>query len=484
VEFAVTHVCEPAKIERIRDLDVAAVEIDLSRVPRDAGRTELEAAILGSAPRVWLHNPLLAEGRAELERRRQARADALARRGRDLASAYDLAAGEVRGMRPSDPAYATVGGDGFGPAVGLEVRGQGCFTVTTGDWQAVLLTGIFEARRLQGTRTFGARRALSRLARLGLLRPRFARLSDAEIAAAKAADERFGTPIEAIRAWASALTLLGILSPLGGDTWQVRGVAIAKADEALRRRLLPARRREEIGRIVAGILSELPPEEAAGFSLERWLDAPLPGFDHTMREALGFGDVDYGRLKDRLDRISRDVRYGQSLPDERLGLPLEGVASRKAEMERHKAEQRRREADARAEAEADARVERLMSRAGEHLGPDVVGWAAVGNPSLRGASPSAAARSGEAGLLAAVEAAREFARLCALEGRAAVEAEEARKALRREAARIVPAAQLDLYLKCGHPALDGKSPLEFCRAPGLVRRCLEATLPARSNRRR
>ncbi|MDE4914496.1 hypothetical protein PQI07_27920 [Methylobacterium sp. 092160098-2] len=484
VEFAVTHTCEPAKIERIRDLDVAAVEIDLSKVPRDAGRAELEAAILGSAPRVWLHNPLLAEGRAELGRRRQARADALARRGRDLAAAYELAAGEVRAMKPSDPAFATIGRDGFGPAVGLEVRGQGCFTVAAGDWQAILLTGIFEAHRLQGTWTFGAGRGLGRLARLGLLRPRFARLADTEVAAAKAADDRFGTPLEAIRAWASALTLLGILSPMKDGVWQLRGVAIAKADEALRRRLLPARRREEIGRIVSGILSGMPPEEADGFSFERWLDAPLPGFDHTMRQALDFGDVDYGRLKDRLDRIARDVRYGQSLPDERLGLPLDGVAARKAELERSRAEQRRREADARVEAEADARVERLMSRAGEHLGSDVASWAAIGNPSLRGTSPSAAARSGESGLMAAVDAAREMARLRALEGRAAVEAEEARTALRREAARIVPAAQLDVYLKCRHPALDGKSPLDFCTAPGLVRRCLQATLPVKPNRRR
>ena len=86
--------------------------------------------------------------------------------------------------------------------------------------------------------------------------------------------------------------------------------------------------------------------------------------------------------------------------------------------------------------------------------------------------------------MAAVDAARQLARASALEERAAVEADEARKVLRREAARIVPAGQLDLYLKCGHPALDGKSPLAFCVTPGLVRRCLAATLPARVNRRR
>lgn len=482
VEFAVTHVCEPAKVDRIREIDVAAVEIDLSRIPRDAGREELEAAILESAPRAWLHNPLLAEGRAELERRRRARADALARRGRDLAAGYDEALNGLRELLASSPAYQTVKQDGFGAAVGLEVRGQGCFTVAPGDWQAILLTGIFEASHLQGTRTFRAGRALGRLARLGLLRPRFARLSEAEIATAKAADDRFGSPIEAVRAWASTLTLLGILTPLG-DGWQVRGTAIAKADDARRRRLLPAQRKEEIGRIVGQILSELPPGEAADFSFDGWIDTPLPGRDHTIRRALGFEASAYGRLKDQLTQISMDVRYGQRLPGDRLGLPLDGVAMRKAEAERRKAEQRRRDAEACLESEAAGRGERLMLKAREHLGLEAEAWAAAANPMLQGRTPAEIARSGEAGLTAAVDAARQLARRRELEGRAAVEAEEARTALRTEAARILPARQLEIYLRCGHPALDGKSPLEFCVAPGFVKRCLDATLPVRRRRR-
>jgi hypothetical protein len=387
-------------------------------------------------------------------------------------------------MQASDPAFATIVRDGLGPAVGLEVRGQGCFTVGPGDWQAILLNGMFEARRLQGTRTFGAGRALGRLAQLGLLRPRLARLADAEIAAAKAADDRFGTPLEAVRAWASALTLLGILTPWGDDVWQVRPAVIAKADEARRRRLLPVQRKAEIEKLVSGILIELPPGETAGFSFERWLDATLPDLDHTMRQALGFGDVDYGQLKDRLDRISRDVRYGQRLPDERLGLPLDGVAARKAQAEKRKSEERRRAAEASLEAEAAGRSERLLRKAREHLGPNAEVWVATANPMLQGGTPSELARSGETGLMAAVDAARETARKRDLASRAILEAEEARKALRREAAGILSPLQLEVYLKCRHPALDGKSPLEFCVAPGLVRRCLEATLPAKPNRRR
>ena len=54
VEVAVTHPCGPEKAALIRERRLAAVEIDLSRVPRDAAPEALERAVLRSAPRRWL----------------------------------------------------------------------------------------------------------------------------------------------------------------------------------------------------------------------------------------------------------------------------------------------------------------------------------------------------------------------------------------------------------------------------------------------
>jgi hypothetical protein len=56
VEVAVTHPCGPGKLALIRERRLAAVEIDLSRIPRDASPEELERAVLRSAPRRWLWN--------------------------------------------------------------------------------------------------------------------------------------------------------------------------------------------------------------------------------------------------------------------------------------------------------------------------------------------------------------------------------------------------------------------------------------------
>ena len=48
VEVAVTHPCGPEKLALIRERRLAAVEIDLSRVPRDASPEALEGAVLRS----------------------------------------------------------------------------------------------------------------------------------------------------------------------------------------------------------------------------------------------------------------------------------------------------------------------------------------------------------------------------------------------------------------------------------------------------
>ena len=91
VEVAVTHFCGPEKVALIRGRRLAAVEIDLSRVARDAPPEVLEHTILRSAPRQWLWNRLVeaaeAAMRAEAARRARSREEALEHVGRALAEA-------------------------------------------------------------------------------------------------------------------------------------------------------------------------------------------------------------------------------------------------------------------------------------------------------------------------------------------------------------------------------------------------------------
>lgn len=483
VEFAVTHACGPGKIDMIRELDVAAIEIDLSKLPRDTSRPQLEAAILDEAPRIWIHNPLLAEGRAELDGRRKAREAALGRQAAAVAVSYAKACEELAAVRPSAPEFAILGQEGLGGALGVPVRGYGCFRVPPGDWQATLLTGIFEAHRLQGTITFRVEPALAKLRKAGWLRPEFARLRDAEVAAARAADDRFGSPADAVQAWASALVLVGILMPWSVG-WQVRGGAIVKADAARRRRLRPIERSKHLEGLFGRILSAIPEDERKALSFDRWIDAPLPGRDHTIRQALAFEDADYDRLAAPIARLAMGLPLGADPVGERFGLPLDGVAARHAERRRLESEERRRAADVRIAQAAERRVDRLTEEGRQILGIDAYAWAQAPNPALQGRTPAEAARTDEAGFEAAIAAAEELARRQALQGRAVLEAEEGRRMLRVEARRILANDDLlEVYLKCGHRGLDGMSPYDFCVSPGLVRRCLDATLPAKKPRR-
>src|SRR3546814_3132537 len=51
VEMYVTHRCGPEKIQRIMDLGLSCVEIDLRRIPSDATREQVADALLGQARR-------------------------------------------------------------------------------------------------------------------------------------------------------------------------------------------------------------------------------------------------------------------------------------------------------------------------------------------------------------------------------------------------------------------------------------------------
>jgi hypothetical protein len=56
IEAAVSHKCELKKVAMIRERKAAAIEIDLSKVPRNASKKEMEQAIIATAPREWIYN--------------------------------------------------------------------------------------------------------------------------------------------------------------------------------------------------------------------------------------------------------------------------------------------------------------------------------------------------------------------------------------------------------------------------------------------
>jgi hypothetical protein len=229
VEFMVTHACDVAKIARIVAMDVAAIEIDLSELPRDTTRADLEEAILTAAPRKWLHNPKLRAAQAELGRQACERDQVLARAAAPLRRAYLTACSEVRSMRTSCLAYDRIVDYHLAHAVGIEVPGIGCFMVPPRDWQAVLLADAVDLAASGGKPLITAAGALRKIRQRGWLRRRFSGLTDAEAAAIRADGTPFDHPANALAAWATTLSRLGILLPAGsGDRWIVWQQAAGK----------------------------------------------------------------------------------------------------------------------------------------------------------------------------------------------------------------------------------------------------------------
>ena len=246
VEVAVTHPCGPEKLALIRQRRLAAVEIDLSRVPRDAAPEALERAVLRSAPRRWLYNRLAeaaeAEMRAEAARRAarlaRAREEALERVGRGLAAAMSAA--------PPTRHPGACGGRlawgmemvreaGLGSAVGIAVAGDGCFAVAREAWQAHLV-----ARHVLGGVPLDERAAAAALR--PLLQGRFAepRPGGFEWASISARFPGLRPPADVLADYARRLELVGLLARGPDGLWRAtRAAARARG----RRDALAAQRR-------------------------------------------------------------------------------------------------------------------------------------------------------------------------------------------------------------------------------------------------
>jgi len=74
IEVAVTHFCDDKKRALIRERAIAAIEIDLRTLPRDADKAEIEAAILSSADREWLYNKRRDDAEAQMAAEQQRKA--------------------------------------------------------------------------------------------------------------------------------------------------------------------------------------------------------------------------------------------------------------------------------------------------------------------------------------------------------------------------------------------------------------------------
>jgi hypothetical protein len=245
VEVAVTHFCGPEKVALIRGRRLAAVEIDLSRVARDAPPEVLEHTILRSAPRQWLWNRLVeaaeAAMRAEAARRARSREEALEHVGRALTEAAAFPTLDPVSSRMAWAVEATrdAGLDG---AVGIALDGDECFAVAREIWQSYLV-----GRYILGGIPVDERAVPASLQ--PLLRSRFAEPRPGGFEW-RTITGRFPTlrpPHDVVVDYLRLLGLMGLLVRAPGGFWRPGRAAVAARD----RRYAAAAHRSEGSKVPA-----------------------------------------------------------------------------------------------------------------------------------------------------------------------------------------------------------------------------------------
>ncbi|WP_437567693.1 hypothetical protein [Sorangium sp. So ce542] len=372
IEIAVTHFCESEKTGLIRARRMAGIEINLSRVPRNVSREEMEDAIISSAPRRWLFNSVQEQKeeqlRAEFERRlaeKREREQRIRRRVRALidAQARKLAAcfrenvaALPRRRAPAEQKHIDrVHSAGLAGLVGVELAGGACFAVVSEAWQSFLLDRFILGDNSLFNTVLTSAEALSLLRRRGLLRPRFARpISDELAKATRALEPGFQSPEEVIKAYLGSLAEHHILRQQRYG-WSRDTLAAQEAQKRLRKIDDGLLRVAELKRRLNALLRSLPGE--CWVDVRWWMQTPHHGLEKSPASLAVAGGWAYDSLIEHLDRLKRMKEAGAPVEENLLGLPLEEQQELRREEHRLAQKAARLAAEERARKDADERRE-------------------------------------------------------------------------------------------------------------------------------
>lgn len=504
IEVKVTHACGEEKLRRIREQRRAAIEIDMSKVPRDAPKDVIEDAIVSTAPRDWLFNAKQEEAAEQMRREQQQReADEAARKQAQQARLAErlLEAWHTKPVVPRTfrvPARVTEGA--LEHLVGLPI-GDGCFTAPTRYWQAVVLDSFVLGQRWQW-RPFHPSDVLKALQEAKLVKPVLDGYVSKEAAdAARAVEPAFLSPYEAVETYLAELGKRGALTRWAGGRWTASNGVV----EAAQQKIAEVRAREERHRAIATAVVELMAAVDGGLpvDIERWMHTRPEGLDDTPEAIAAQGGWRFEDLKLRLRHL-KDMVLGRGAVEENLlGFPLEAVREerrralaeekrqrdeqdrRRKEEEQERAEELRRRREEEARAAAVSRRSTLMQRALELLGDEhAAAFTAEPRDILGGRSLEEvdALSEDESHVLSrALDAANRR-----------LEEEWERERLVADCRWNLQQAAKDAFgrddmvqtwLHSGHPALGGQHPWDVCVDETGLEKCLAALKAAPRKRR-
>ncbi|MDX8464683.1 hypothetical protein RFM26_03180 [Mesorhizobium sp. VK23B] len=478
VEFKVTHGCDSEKLEKLRRLGVGALEIDLSRY-RDCPLAELGNAILTEAPRVWLHNPKIPAARNRLEELERERLAAIDEKARELLAKLPTLQGPASTVGVWEEAAALRGlADAVSPgrrAIGFAVREQ--------EWKSLVLLQF----GLVAVNGFTVKEAFAAIKKEGWVARPLAFVSDEVADGLRRVAGDIVTPWEALAEFIEKMKKAGMLM-VSGPGRRLHGGRLLRTTirSAIETRERPARRTEELKRLVDRILLRVRKAYKENFDFRTWLDSDIG--DGTVPAATVASETEdsFDLLVERLSTLSKGMSsYPPHLPEGMtLGLPvLDEVADR--EKSRRESEDRRdREAAETVKREADDRESRLLRPATAAMGAEAAGgWMDLLRDDLQGVSPRVMARRSEADFWKAVDALDRWREAQRIEiEREELKADSLAKLRKAARADFKRDDYADLWMRQPHKGLSGTKPEEYCVDDATLAACV-ALLPGSLRRR-
>ncbi len=482
VEVFVTNRCSDEKRHKIIAAGIAAIEIDLSGVDRNADTATVNDAVITSAPREWIYNRRIQEIRNELNAEAEAEAAAAKKRRQkavaDLASIYARTRGQALAFdwkKDGDVVKVTEAGD----AELLEggAGGEGYFTVHPRIWKAAVLNFLHERF---GSSTPGA--VIAEFSRRSWLVERFRTADHHDKSLIAEADLPPGGPQCAVENFLQYLARKGIAVDEG---WRW-GYTRHHADELDRRAHEKQRlareaaerslRHSRLETLVKDVLTSVPRRDSAvSFDFKAWLAQPIGASSQTPQAMADAGDTAWHELMKGLKTALAVLKDETEEKAEDFGLPIVDTLRSMRVIHEARITQRQSEAEEKARQEREARVAALELEAQGKLGDDAAAWLEQSFQRLGGVTPRQAAAESSDKLDATRWILEQVLATRALQDKWVGE-------LRREATVLLRRGDTDpdrlkvkvaLYMAGGDPSLPNRaSPRAYTRNEVTMQECL------------
>jgi len=397
VEIYVTHACDELKRAELKNRGIATVEIDLSRLPRNASRSEVEEAVFEKARRYWVFHPKIDAAITAMHTRHQSKLDAqrlkFEKEVADCLRRYDVGLKELanRKVEPPDEdgEFFRIG---LGTHIGCSVGGAGGFLVTEREWQfAILRTFLPEdAQPLP----YRLKAFFDWLKKQQWIRAGFQYIRPELEDAVRGQNDQFRSPYRAVEAYLDHLVERGIL-----QKHRSYSLSTNLLDELLDLRAIDQRktsRRKSLSERIEKILGCIPDRERGDLTAKSWMTLPQNGgksFDAVIED----DDEVFDDMIVPLRKIEAMMfRNGPSV-FQTLGLPIEHEQERQMEARRLEAEAKELEKAEALRKAAEERGKTLASIASEH-GPEWTSLIETPHPAFNGKTPLATAIEGVDGL--------------------------------------------------------------------------------------